>query len=406
MMKLTADPMKRESQPRLAMVRVCLVLVALGLMVVAEDRFLQARQPANSGQAEQEAQTTERMRELEELVQMLAAPSYRKRELAMRKLIDAGREAIPPLEAAMRDGNLELVDRASSILQDLALVETPEDEGVAWKALERLQQNGPGAASTRAYSSLTLIRRERIKRAQAKLSAAGIQVGLQIYQLGNESFSENILLIDERWNGSPEVFDYFPWLYGTQMAWLKGAAVNREMLRAIAKLPAIKELRLHDGKLTAEGLRELKQIKRLDLLELHFVEIGNGDEDLFALAEMPVRREMIVTGTDFEQEDYEALKVERDDLEITFSEGGFLGVQCTPSSPTCYVNDVVRDGAAQRAGILPGDVIIQLGDYEVKKFEDLQAAVRKYRAGEEVEVKLLRSEKELTLKVVLGRLEQ
>lgn len=343
--------------------------------------------------------------ELEKYIEMLGAPSYQKRELASRKLVDAGIEAIAPLEAAMRGGNLELINRASTILQDLALMETPEDHGIAWKALERLQQNGPGSASTRAYSSLTLIRRERIKRAQAKLAAAGIQAGLQNYRLGNDDFVKDIVRISDQWDGNSEVFEWFPWLYSTEVALLEGSAVNEKTLNAVASLPEVKEVRLHNGKLNADELRQLKALKRFDLLELHFVEVGNGDDDLFALAELPVRQKMIITGTDFDFEDFEALEVNRDDLTITFSKGGFLGVQCSAGLPTCIVNSVVPGSSAYKAGVLGGDIITQLGEYEVERFEDLQTAVRRFETGEKIDLKIMRGELEMTLQVELGRLE-
>lgn len=343
--------------------------------------------------------------ELASYVKMLADPSYQRRELATRKLTDAGAEAIEPLEAAMLDGNLELIERASSILQDLALLETPDDAGQAWSSLERLQQAGPGAASTRAVSSLTLIRRERIKRAQAKLAAAGIRAGYQEFMQASISFTADMVRINDDWNGDIEVLEWLPWLYSSQLAMVEGAAVNGDVLEAISRVPSLKEIRLHDGKLDADALRKLNSMKRFDLLELHFVEIGNGDDDLFALAELPIRQQLILTGTDFDQEDYEALVVERDDLEITYSRGGFLGVQCSPGLPTCIVNQVVPGSAASRAGIIAGDIIIQLGDEKVERFEELQSAVRRFKPGENATVKVKRGVRELEFAIDLGRLD-
>ena len=124
-----------------------------------------------------------------------------------------------------------------------------------------------------------------------------------------------------------------------------------------------------------------------------------------ALAELPIRQQLIVTGTDFDDEDMEALQGNLKDLQITFSRGGFLGVQCSPAMPTCLVNEVVNGSAAYRAGILPQDVITGLGEHKVQKFEDLQAAVRKFSPGSQTDVTVLRGGRQMTFAIDLGRVD-
>src|SRR5690606_17256883 len=103
-----------------------------------------------------------------------------------RQLIAAGDAAVAPLEAAIRQGDLELVERAITILQDLATLETPEDASIAWDALTRLEKSGPAAASSRASEAQSIIRGERSERARARLEVAGVAVGLQELGLGSE----------------------------------------------------------------------------------------------------------------------------------------------------------------------------------------------------------------------------
>jgi hypothetical protein len=347
----------------------------------------------------------DRQQELETYIQGLSDPTYRNREAAMRHLVDAGTAAIKPLEKAIRSGNLELIDRASSILQDLALLETPGDQGKAWKALERLRQNGPGAASTRAFSSLDLIRGERIKRARSRLDAEGIKAGIQLYPNNGLQEVEDLVRIDDNWSGNLKSLEWFPWLYSTKLALVEGKGVSAEILESLATIPGLRTVRLRDGKLGADGLRKLETLKRIDLLELHFIEIGKGEGDLLALAELPIRQQLIVTGTDFDDEDMEALQGNLKDLQITFSRGGFLGVQCSPAMPTCLVNEVVNGSAAYRAGILPQDVITGLGEHKVQKFEDLQAAVRKFSPGSQTDVTVLRGGRQMTFAIDLGRVD-
>lgn len=63
---------------------------------------------------------------------------------------------------------------------------------------------------------------------------------------------------------------------------------------------------------------------------------------------------------------------------------------------TTTVASVVEGGAAQQAGILPGDRILSLDDQAVTRFEQVQAHIQP-RAGQPVRVRLLREGQELTL---------
>ncbi|MDP3902160.1 MAG: PDZ domain-containing protein [bacterium] len=62
---------------------------------------------------------------------------------------------------------------------------------------------------------------------------------------------------------------------------------------------------------------------------------------------------------------------------------------------------VVKGGPADKAGIKEGDIILNVNVTQVKKENNLAAVLSAYRAGDNVEVKILRSGEEKTLKVVL-----
>ncbi|MCC5697998.1 PDZ domain-containing protein, partial [Klebsiella pneumoniae] len=62
----------------------------------------------------------------------------------------------------------------------------------------------------------------------------------------------------------------------------------------------------------------------------------------------------------------------------------------------------VRDGsAAAKAGIAEGDVIIKVGDRQVRSADELIVAVDRHRVGERVPVTLVRQGRELVLDVTL-----
>ncbi len=64
---------------------------------------------------------------------------------------------------------------------------------------------------------------------------------------------------------------------------------------------------------------------------------------------------------------------------------------------------VQPEGPAAKAGIEAGDLIIGFGESKITGIEDYDSALRKYKPGDRVKVKLLRGEKEIELDVVLGK---
>ena len=65
-----------------------------------------------------------------------------------------------------------------------------------------------------------------------------------------------------------------------------------------------------------------------------------------------------------------------------------------------YIVSVEKDGAADRAGIQPKDIVIGIDSHEVSNVTELTRALRNYTAGDTATVKLIRSGKEMTLEIV------
>jgi Do/DeqQ family serine protease len=66
-----------------------------------------------------------------------------------------------------------------------------------------------------------------------------------------------------------------------------------------------------------------------------------------------------------------------------------------------YVPDVVEGGAADKAGIKAGDVILKVNEKEVNKSSTLQEEISKFHPGDEVEITVMREGKEKEFDVVL-----
>ena len=96
---------------------------------------------------------------------------------------------------------------------------------------------------------------------------------------------------------------------------------------------------------------------------------------------------------------------------------GYLGLMLqdlTPSMATALqlddrpgvmVNDVVADGPAQKAGLLAGDVILQLNGKAAADHADLTASVRALAPGRKASLLILRDGKQMTREVEVGKRE-
>ena len=72
----------------------------------------------------------------------------------------------------------------------------------------------------------------------------------------------------------------------------------------------------------------------------------------------------------------------------------------TPAGPT--VTAMAPDGAAARAGIVPGDVLVSINGREVLDLAHVTAMVHGFNPGATVEIELLRGGAPMKVDVTLG----
>ncbi|HSP43710.1 MAG TPA: PDZ domain-containing protein [Luteolibacter sp.] len=85
------------------------------------------------------------------------------------------------------------------------------------------------------------------------------------------------------------------------------------------------------------------------------------------------------------------------------AEGGVaLGVVIAAEKDAITVGEVVEDGAAEKAGIEAGDVILSIDGHAVKKVENIAEILAEREAGDLVEVFCRRGEEEMTFQVTLA----
>ncbi len=69
------------------------------------------------------------------------------------------------------------------------------------------------------------------------------------------------------------------------------------------------------------------------------------------------------------------------------------------------VASVAENSPSEKAGIQAGDIILEFNGVEIKQMKELPAIVARTQVGKNVDVKIWRNKKEITKKVLLGRLE-
>ena len=67
------------------------------------------------------------------------------------------------------------------------------------------------------------------------------------------------------------------------------------------------------------------------------------------------------------------------------------------------LSGVKSGGVAEKAGLMAGDVITKLGQYEIKNIYDYTDALTKFKPGEETEVTYLRGTESKTVKITFGK---
>jgi S1-C subfamily serine protease len=66
------------------------------------------------------------------------------------------------------------------------------------------------------------------------------------------------------------------------------------------------------------------------------------------------------------------------------------------------VLSVVADGPAAQAGLREGDVVVKVGDRNIRSLEDLNQALQQYKPGDSVAIGIRRGSEQLSLTAVLG----
>lgn len=379
-------------------IRWILVFAIANLVCLSTLAHSRADEGSTPGESASEAKT------IAYWVDQLGHDLYLRREMASKQLIDAGPAAIDDLVRVIREGELEVVERAMAVITEIALSRPPRDDGGAWEQLNVLATQAAGRRASSAEAAISEVREHRASEARKALAAAGVFVGIDEFAISAISQPRMIVQIDDTWRGDSESLQWLRWLDGVENARVKGTAVSREVLQQITQIPGLKSLAIVDGKVDDATLAPLKEMSRIHSLEFRYVSLTDDQGDL--VASLPIRVSLNLMGTGISAQKVDSMRSALPGLQIDHRQGGFLGVTCLDSLDVCAINGVLPDSAAEDAGLIKGDVIVRIGDAKVNRFKDLQNAINQHAAGDEVEVKYRRGDNIESVKLKLRRFEE
>jgi len=339
---------------------------------------------------------------LEYWIEQLDSDQFLQRQTASQRLLNFGDEAVQPLANVATRGQLELTERAIAVLQLLAIKQTPDDESGAYGALAKLVEQGGGSASLRARSSMEVIRREREQQAIERLSNAGVKLGFREFVIDSRSMNENLVLIDSNWNGDLEALRWLKWISGVAYGVVQGTAVNHDVIESLVRMPDLRTVVIREAKIDSDIFTPLSKMMRIDELEFRYVPLTPSDAE--KIATLPIRVQLGLMGTNLPLESAKMLRETMPGLNIVYKQGGFLGVKCNNFSPVCQIDSLVDGGAAQRAGLEPGDVIERIDGVRIAKFEDLQMQIGSHLPEDEIEIEYDRRGEKSKVKLKLMRM--
>jgi hypothetical protein len=338
-------------------------------------------------------------------IDQLNAERFVDREVATEKLIASGAAAVGPVLAAVPDNNLnlEVTTRAVYVLQELALSPDLNASDAAHAALEEIAEPRLTSAARRARSTLARLDMIRQDRAIQELKRLGANVGDRQSDLGFGLVEGYIVEVSEGWQGQPHDLARLRWLRDAGEVILQGPQVTDEWLKYVAPMNELPVLTVKRANVTDEGLKHLLGMKQLSLLSLMYVPLT--DQAIDFLQQLQGVDKLRIYGTRLTVAGVDRLRQALATSDIDVRRGAFLGVGCQPGAEGCIVYTVRPNSAAEKAGLMMNDVILEYEGQKVADDKTLIARVASNVAGDTVTVKIVRDGQPLSKRVTLGEWE-
>lgn len=373
------------------------LVVCVGLMDASRPAWSQEE----SVPVQSEAGDSSAGQSIEYWISQLGHEHYLRREMASKKLVAAGADAVDQLANAIRSGDLEVVERATAALVEIASASAPLNDGGAYQRLNAISVETVGRAASVARGAMRAVRLHRHVQAREALAGAGISVGIREFAIGAIAQQRMLVQIDENWNGDTEPLQWLAWLDQVEYARVIGPAVTPEVLRNVTQVPGLRSVAIVDATIEDAVLEPLTKLDRIDTLDIRYVRLTEKQGDM--IASIPLRVSLNLMGTGIAPEKVDAMRAALPGLQIDFRRGGFLGVMCIDNFNACEISGIESNSAAEEAGLIKGDIIVQIDEAKVEHFRDLQAAINEHVPGDYVDVQFRRGDRIESVKLRLRR---
>lgn len=214
-----------------------------------------------------------------------------------------------------------------------------------------------------------------------------------------------VLRIGDKWAGTDEDLTLFGELTNVARVELEGEKIHDEFLRHLSGIETLQHFSARHTRISDEGIAELIRLPELVTLSVRYAPLT--DKSLPDLIKLQRPHLMELYGTEITPEGTAQLGKQLPHVALDVRRGAFLGVGppqiARPApGPGCQLGEVRENSAAEQAGLRPGDVITKYKGEAVADFEELRSMIARNRAGDIVEVEIVRGDEKLNKKITLG----
>ncbi|MDB4385935.1 PDZ domain-containing protein [bacterium] len=202
---------------------------------------------------------------------------------------------------------------------------------------------------------------------------------------------------------------------------LKNTAVESGLIQAFASIKSLISLEFVNCTIAEGTLQSIGNYENIRSLMFKDTEVDATA--LKSIEPLTNIKYLNLSACKFSTESYRRLKKSRPDINIDFSGQAFFGVRGSPvgmgrpliirpngnieppnhsQTGGALISEVVAQSGAAKAGIETGDIIEFINGETIVQFEDLRLQIAQYRAGEKLNVGIIRNGEAMEVEVELG----
>ena len=266
-------------------------------------------------------------------IAQLGANQYADRESASRQLTLMGVIAVDQLAHAARGNDSEVAARAVDALRAMLRQDDSELSNKAEAALESIAEQGSLAVAQQAEVALDFFDAAQAVSARKKLEELGAI-------FSDTGLSGLRLEIAEDWKG------------------------DSRSLKLVTRLQKVVHVSLFGLQLTERDAVTLGRLRGIERLDLYGV----------GLSDAAIRQ----------------LKQRLQETEIDIRKGGKLGIAGMPLQGQCVIAGIQPGSSAEKAGLLPQDVITEINGTAISDFGACTRIIGEHKPGEEISMVIKR----------------